>query len=151
MIANLPLFSKNVNKQIRSNKKFFIIDSGLRNSLLKIRDIMGENVGLLVESVIDSNLLTIREFKRHHNIKNITYFKDKQKHEVDIVLIIDDVIIPVEVKYQNNVYNHDLKNLKYFMGVYDICFGIVVTKNMFEQKGNILCIPAWMLLCIILS
>ena len=151
LIGNLPIFSKNVNKQIRSNKKFFIIDSGLRNSLLKIRDTMGENMGLLVESVIDSNLLTIREFKRHQDIKNITYFKDKQKHEVDIVLIIDDVIIPVEVKYQNNVYNHDLKNLKYFMSVHDICFGIVVTKNMFEQKGDILCIPAWMFLCIILS
>jgi predicted AAA+ superfamily ATPase len=30
LIGNLPIFSKNVNKQIRSNKKFFIIDSGLR-------------------------------------------------------------------------------------------------------------------------
>lgn len=151
LIGNLPIFSKNVNKQIRSNKKLFIIDSGLRNSLLKIRGTVGENMGLLIESVIDSNLLTIREFKRQQDIKNITYFKDKQKHEVDIVLIIDDVIIPVEVKYQNNVYNHDLKNLKYFMGVYDICFGIMVTKNIFEQKGDILCIPAWMFLCIILS
>lgn len=39
-------------------------------------DIADENIGLLVESVIDSNLLTIKEFRRLLEIKNITYFRD---------------------------------------------------------------------------
>ena len=30
LIGSLPIFSKNVKKQIRSNRKFFVIDSGLR-------------------------------------------------------------------------------------------------------------------------
>lgn len=29
-----------------------------------------------------------------------------------------------------------------------LVFGVVVTKNLFEQSGNILCIPAWMFLLI---
>ena len=148
LIGSLPLYSKNVKKQTRSNKKFFIIDPGLRNSLLKIRDITDENIGLLVESAIDSNILTIKEFRRLLEIKNITYFRDRQKHEVDIVLEMDGVIVPIEVKYQNQIYNHDLKNLLYFMDVHDLIFGVVVTKNLFEQRGNILCIPAWMFLLI---
>jgi len=149
LIGSLPLYSKNVKKQIRSNKKFFIIDSGLRNSLLKIRDIANENIGLLVESVIDSNLISIKEFRRLPDFKNISYFKDKQKHEVDIVLEINSKIVPIEVKYQNHIYNHDLKNLKYFMDADDLIFGVLVTKNLFEKRENILCIPAWMFLLIL--
>ena len=149
LIGNLPLYSKNVKKQIRSNKKFFIIDSGLRNSLLKIRDIANENIGLPVESVIDSNLITIKEFRRLPDFKNISYFKDKQKHEVDIILEINSKIVPIEVKYQNRIYNHDLKNLMYFMDANDLIFGVVVTKNLFEKREKILCIPAWMFLLIL--
>lgn len=50
----------------------------------------------------------------------------------------------IEVKYQNRIYNHNLKNLKYFMDANDLIFGVVVTKNLFEERENILCIPAWM-------
>jgi len=41
-----------------------------------------------------------------------------------------------------------LKNLLYFMDVHDLIFGVVVTKNVFEQRGDILCISAWMFLLI---
>lgn len=59
--------------------------------------------------------------------------------------------MPIEVKYQNRIYNHDLKNLLYFMDVYDLIFGVVVTKNLFEQREKILCIPAWMFLLIFIA
>jgi len=148
LIGSLPLYSKNVKKQIKSNRKFFIIDSGLRNALLRIRDIAGENIGLLVESAIDSNLMATKESMRLPEIRNISYFRDKQKHEVDIILELDGRTVPIEVKYQNHIYNHDLKNLLYFMDLHDLVFGVVVTKNLFEQRGDILCIPAWMFLLI---
>ncbi len=148
LVGSLPIYSKNVKKQIKSNRKFFIIDSGLRNALLRIRDIAGENIGLLVESVIDSNLMATKESMRLPEIKNISYFRDKQKHEVDIILELDGRTVPIEVKYQNHIYNHDLKNLLYFMDIHDLVFGVVVTKNLFEQRGDILCIPAWMFLLI---
>jgi len=61
---------------------------------------------------------------------------------------MDGEIVPIEVKYQSSIYNHDLKNLLYFMNVHDLTLGVVVTKNLFEQRGNILCIPAWMFLLI---
>ena len=148
LVGSLPIYSKNVKKQIKSNRKFFIIDSGLRNALLRIRDIAGENIGLLVESVIDSNLMATKESRRLPEIRNISYFRDKQKHEVDIILELDGRTVPIEVKYQNHIYNHDLKNLLYFMDIHDLVFGVVVTKNLFEQRGDILCIPAWMFLLI---
>ena len=148
LVGSLPIYSKNVKKQIKSNRKFFIIDSGLRNALLRIRDIAGENIGLLVESAIDSNLMATKESMRLPEIRNISYFRDKQKHEVDIILELDGRTVPIEVKYQNHIYNHDLKNLLYFMDIHDLVFGVVVTKNLFEQRGDILCIPAWMFLLI---
>ena len=148
LIGSLPLYSKNVKKQIKSNRKFFIIDSGLRNALLRVRDTTEENIGLLVESVIDSNLMATKESRRLPEIRNISYFRDKQKHEVDIILEINGRTVPIEVKFQNHIYNHDLKNLLYFMDVHNLIFGVVVTKNLFEQRGDILCIPAWMFLLI---
>ncbi|MDW7775863.1 MAG: DUF4143 domain-containing protein [Methanosarcinales archaeon] len=63
LIGSLPLYLKNVKKQIRSNRKFFVIDSGLTNALLKNRSLMDENSGLLVESVVNSNLWTAKEFR----------------------------------------------------------------------------------------
>jgi predicted AAA+ superfamily ATPase len=81
-------------------------------------------------------------------IRNISYFRDKQKHEVDIILEINGRTVAIEVKYQNHIYDHDLKNLLYFMDLHDLVFGVVVTKNLFEQRGDILCIPAWMFLLI---
>ena len=95
LIGSLPIFSKNVKKQIRSNRKFFVIDSGLNNALLKNRSLIDENSGLLVESVVNSNLLTAKEFRRFLDIRNISYFTDKQKHEVDIVLDVDGKTVPV--------------------------------------------------------
>ncbi len=67
---------------------------------------------------------------------------------MDIVLEMDGEIVPIEVKYQNHIYNHDLKNLLYFMDANDLVSGVVVTKNLFERRENILCIPAWMFLLI---
>lgn len=81
-------------------------------------------------------------------IKNISYFRDKQKHEVDIILEINGRTVPTEVKYQNHIYDHDSKILLYFMDLHDPVLGVVVTKNLFEQRWIILCIPAWMFLSI---
>ena len=92
--------------------------------------------------------MATKESMKLPEIKNISYFRDKQKHEVDIILEINGRTVPIEVKYQNHIYNHDLKNLLYFMDVHNPIFGVVVTKNLFEQRGDILCIPAWMFLLI---
>ncbi len=81
-------------------------------------------------------------------IKNISYFRDKQKHEVDIILEINGRTVLIEVKYQNHIYDYNLKNLLYFMDVHDLVFGVAVTKNLFEQRGGISCILAWMFLLI---
>ncbi|MDO9517694.1 MAG: ATP-binding protein [Methanosarcinaceae archaeon] len=147
-IGSLSLFSKNVKKRIRSNRKLFVIDSGLCNALLKTRSIKDENIGLLVESVVNSNLLALKESSQSIDLRDISYFTDKQKHEVDIVLDIGGKVVPLEVKYQNNIYNHDFKNLHYFMDAQDLGFGVIVTKNLFEMKKDILCIPVWMFLLI---
>ena len=64
------------------------------------------------------------------------------------MLDIDGNVVPLEVKYQNNIYNHDFKNLRYFMDAQDLDFGVIITKNLFEMKKDILCIPAWMFLLI---
>ena len=149
LIASLPIFSKNMKKKVKSNRKFFIIDSGLCNALLKRRDIINENVGLLVESVVGSNLLARKGFRQFLGIDSISYFTDKQKHEVDIILEINDRTVPVEVKYQNDINDHDLNNLRYFMNAQNLDFGVIVTKNLFEQRGNILCIPVWMFLLVV--
>ncbi len=52
-----------------------------------------------------------------------------------IILEINSRTVPIKVKYQNHIYDRDLKILLYFMDVYDLVFGVVITKNLFEQRG----------------
>ncbi|MEK6950804.1 MAG: ATP-binding protein [Nanoarchaeota archaeon] len=65
----------------------------------------------------------------------------RRTEEVDCILVNDEVI-PVEIKYRESIKNKDLKGLMKFMKEFDTKRGIVLTKNT-EKEGNIKFIPAW--------
>jgi hypothetical protein len=77
------------------------------------------------------------------------FWRDKEKHEVDIVLNAKK-ILPIEVKYKNNIAKKDLKNIIKFMDRYKCREGIIITKNTREErkigKKKIELIPAWLYL-----
>lgn len=80
------------------------------------------------------------------------FWRTPQKYEVDIVLKKDGEVIPIEVKYSNDVSAKDVKNVIRFSERFDAAEALVITKDFSEERefefGNdkkmtINFIPAW--------
>ncbi|TFB08523.1 ATP-binding protein [Candidatus Atribacteria bacterium MT.SAG.1] len=139
LVFGIKKYSPSVEKQIRSNQKVHLIDSGLIT-------VFGEGNkenrvdGQKVESLIGRCFLKDKVF----------YWRERE--EVDFVLDINS-LLPVEVKYRNTILLRDLKGIIKFMEKYGVREGIVVSKDLLqkmEQDDKILwLIPAWLLLLMI--
>ncbi|MGP8319607.1 MAG: hypothetical protein ACT6FD_02280 [Methanosarcinaceae archaeon] len=60
----------------------------------------------------------------------------KGKKEVDVVIKLGPIPIPIEIKYQE--HPDDIGGVKEFMNEFDTGIGIVVTKNTLRLDGDIL-------------
>lgn len=131
------VYSNSPAKRARRNKKIYAVHPSIAFSLLGYkRDMLVEQIlGRYVESIFAG------EF----------FWRDKQKNEVDVVLQ-NESLVPVEVKYQNHIVPGDLKGLHKFMKTFGSEKGIVVTKNLFESRvfedKEIMFIPAWLFLLV---
>ncbi|MCX9014617.1 MAG: ATP-binding protein [Candidatus Methanoperedens sp.] len=130
-------FTKSVAKQVRTNKKQYLAHSSLVMALLDypVGILNTEAAGYLVESVVANS------------IENGGFWRSPQKDEVDIVTKDK---IPIEVKYQSQITNSDLKSLLKFCNKFGADKGIIVTKNLLERREidgrEILLIPVWVFL-----
>jgi len=130
----------------RKEKKLFFIDVGLRNSLL-LKPINDLEKSKIIENLVFFHVFSL---KRNELFPKIFYWFDKNKNEVDIIVNIGKKIIPIEVKYREQIGRRDLRGLLKFMEEFNIEKGIVVTKNLLEKrtmdKKEIIFIPAWLFL-----
>ena len=62
---------------------------------------------------------------------------DRSRNEVDMVVTLKNEVVPIEVKYSNEIGKRDLKGLVKFCEEFDTK-GIVVTKDILKE-GGILC------------
>jgi predicted AAA+ superfamily ATPase len=136
LILEIPVYGT-PQKQMKAMKKYLIIDQGLRNSLMKEYSLKENNKGFIVENVVGRILALY--------YKNVTYWRE-QNYEVDYV--VND--IPIEVKYKNVIEASDLRGLLKFQEKYKKQYGIVVTKDKFEERTirgkKVKLIPFWMFL-----
>jgi len=146
LVFGIKKYSPSVEKQIRSNQKIHLIDSGLI-TVFGERNNENRVEGQKVESLVGRCFLK----------DNVFYWREKE--EVDFVLDLDtgtgsgNFLLPVEVKYRNTILPRDLKGIIKFMEKYGIREGIVVSKDLLEkveQNDKILwIIPAWLFLLMI--
>lgn len=138
LVFTLKKYSKSVEKTVRSNEKVFIIDQGIANALLNKIKISDLFAGHLAETMVAKHLINHESY----------YWKNH--YEIDFVVKARNTLIPIEVKYQAQINNSDLKGLGSFMEKFKIGRGIVVTKDLFDTKaiGNreLLFVPAWLFL-----
>ncbi len=138
IVFTLRKYAKSIEKTIRSNEKVFLLDSGLINALLNKTKIDDMFAGRLVEGIV------LRHLAKHE----IYYWKNH--NEVDFIVKIDNEILPVEVKYQNEITGGDLKGLVKFMESYGADRGMVITKDLLDRKSvdgrEVILVPAWLFL-----
>jgi predicted AAA+ superfamily ATPase len=136
LVFEIPVYGP-PKKQMKAMKKFLLSDQGLRNALMKEYSLKEENMGFAVENVVGIALAL--------NCRPVAYWKE-QAYEVDFVA----GGIPVEVKYRNVVDEKDCRGLLKFMEKYGKGFGVVITKDRFEERTaggkRIRFVPFWMFL-----
>lgn len=144
LIYTAYLYSKKQVISTRKEKKLFFIDCGLRNSLL-LKEIDDLEKTKIVENIIFFHILSL---KKRELFPKIFYWLDKARNEVDVVATLKNEVIPIEVKYSDYIEKKDIKGLIKFCEEFKTR-GLVITKDLLRNEGNIMFIPAWLFLIII--
>lgn len=147
LINILENYSNNIAKVIRTNKKLSILDNGIQNSLLKQKDIDNNLAGHIVESMVDFDFRLLCEKENYKQF----YYRNSDKEEIDIIIDRNIDVIPIEVKYTNQIENSDLKAINKFIelhqdkGISQAKFGVIITKDILKKEGNLYFVPYWLL------
>lgn len=135
-------YSRSIAKQLRKNKKVHVAHPCITATVMRYpKDVLNidEIAGKYVESIVfqHSKLLSERIF----------FWRTPQKEEVDIILDFG-TLLPVEVKFRASV--SDARSIVKFLDKYRLKNGIVVTRDLFEERKidekTVFLIPAWLFL-----
>lgn len=129
-------YSKSPAKRVRKNKKLYVAHPAIACAVL------GYSREQIIEQVQGQYAETL--------FAGRWFWRDRYKHEVDVVLEGPEGLVPLEIKYQGSIGTNDSKNLLLFMEEHGIRSGILVTKDRFEKTTmgdrEIWYIPAWLAL-----
>lgn len=91
----VPSYARNLGNELKKSRKVFLFDVGIRNSLVKdFRSLRERNDGgFLRESFVALHLL--RQLKANMELR---FWRTKQGHEVDFIVVKNRVPYPIEVK-----------------------------------------------------
>jgi hypothetical protein len=141
------------NRPKNSRKKIYVSDIGMRNSVLGLlKDEINDMLGPIAETVAHSHCKRLK-YKLHPTGDFSLEYWRENKVEVDIVMDLKKIVIPIEIKYRERITEEDKKGVKEFLKEFEgpkVKFGIIVTKKslFFDEQNNILGIPLWLFLLI---
>jgi len=144
-----PFFTKQKKRLVKSPKIYFY-DGGLANFLAKRyywENILGEKAGYLFENlllksfeVFNKNLLTPVA---------ISFWRDYQGHEIDLVIENSRKMIPVEFTLEHGFSPRKRQNFSYFFKEFkDVSFGVLIHQGELSQVSllgkKIFLVPWWL-------
>jgi hypothetical protein len=96
----LPSYHNNLGKRVVKSPKLYFYDVGLAavimgadsKTLIEKRDIYGA----LFENLVIVDL--IKNFAAHNISANLTFFRDSNQKEIDLIIEVNGKIIPIEIK-----------------------------------------------------
>jgi predicted AAA+ superfamily ATPase len=136
LITVLENYSPNAVKVIRKNKRIYLSDSGIRNAILFKDSFNDREEGHLAENACVQMARAYCEPKSFR----LYYWRDK-KVEVDLVMDKKTHLLPVEIKFRNEIRDEDTAGLRAFMAKYQVKTGLVITRKTLGIDGNIVYVP----------
>jgi hypothetical protein len=113
---------------------FLIQSKGLDSSRLKeeYKPKIAENIAAItIFRAVEKDIL-----ENIYLPQNLFYWRSSSHKEVDFLIRTNSTIIPVEVKYRNNIRPQELLTIKNSFGK-----GIVLSKEIFNLQGSVKIIP----------
>ncbi len=101
-------------KALKKQKKIFVKTASIYNSLAE-----NPSAGQAAETAVYDKLSCGKTY----------FYRDAQKREVDFI-----ARVPIEVKYQSAIVSSDISNLLYYMKQCRKNTGMVVTRDLFDEK-----------------
>ncbi|MEA3558226.1 MAG: ATP-binding protein [Candidatus Thermoplasmatota archaeon] len=142
LLIEIGLYSDKVSTTEKANKKYLLLDQGIRNGLLGEHKLKGSNIGFIIENMVG---VCLHRFCGS-NGRNLNYIRSNG--EIDFILSDRKRCIPVEVKSSDS-----FKVSKEFLGFMErkgSPHGVVITdrrSGRMEINGKeIRLVPFWVLL-----
>ena len=112
-------YYKNIGKRLSKMPKLYFYDVGLAAWILGIRNAQDLATHPLRGNLFE-NMIVVEMLKRQFNqgeINNLSFYRDKAKHEVDILQEYGSSIRGYEVKSGKTFHSDWLRDLKYLQGL----------------------------------
>ncbi len=114
---------------------------GLQTELALTNDFIQINAGAVTEQFIGQELRAYFDSYLEHNLFFWARDKKSSSAEVDYVVVVDSLILPVEVKAGKT---GTLKSLKLFIEEKDVSFGIRFSQEKLSLYDKVLTLPLYM-------
>ena len=148
LIKESHKFNPIVKKNVRGFK-IYLVDVAIRNMLQgflnKLLETDKGQYGLSLETLIFDH--SVRLFQKERPGHPIYYWKGNREQEVDIILQLNGMGIPIEVKSSDEPSYMGIPGLKSYCKKYNVP-GMVVCGKKLELKNKIVFLPHW-LFCLI--
>ncbi len=117
IVYRLRPWHRNFNKRLIKAPKLYFYDTGLACSLLGIREASQVSTHYLKGALFEN--FVINEFVKghfHRGERRFPFFwRDKQGHEIDCVLVEGDAVLPVEIKAGKTLSSSYFDDLRYWL------------------------------------
>lgn len=127
----VPAYEKNAVKRMVKHPRGFMRDTGLLNHLLRIRDIdellSNPRMGHLWESMVIEEI--IRGLTSRGIPCNYFYYRTGGGAEIDLILEGDFGLLPIEIKYRQEVNQREIRPLHDFVKERKLPLGIVINND----------------------
>ncbi len=146
LVAETEFFSRSRRNRALKNRKIYVLDTGIRNASIGNLDdrVLGNSaeLGKVAECFVFDHLMRLKFILEPSPNPKLFYWENKK--EVDFIFELKSNLLPIEVKYSNTISNDDLAGINDFIKTFKSPFGLVLSRDVFEQRGNILIIPIWL-------
>lgn len=112
----LEPYYKNISKRMIKAPKLYFWDTGLAAYLTRWKTpetlFSGAMAGAFFENFVVSEIM--KSYWHRGETPPVYYLRDKEGHEVDLIIERDNVLYPVEIKMSGSVQEKYLRNIKYY-------------------------------------
>jgi len=123
-----PFIKGSLRQRLSKSNKYLFFDLGIRRMCAgEGTKLPARMMGNLFEQFIGLELL--RQTRSIMPKVKICYWRDHNGPEVDYVVVKEQQLIPIEVKWTETPGNADIKHLLYFMEMYHINQGYVICRT----------------------
>jgi len=148
IIRLLHPYGKNIANRTVKTPKVYFMDTGLVCYLLgwqnKSVAMNGAMSGALFETFVVSEIIK-SYYNAGHDTNNIYFYRDKSKHEIDLVIERDGVLYPVEIKKTSRPSIDMAKHFQVLENIQNTTIGqgciLCQTDNLLYLKDNVIALP----------